>query len=594
MDLNREQRDAVSCDGDVVVTACPGSGKTRVLTARVIRGVDELGSTRERVAALTFTNRAADEIRSRLDREGVPTDSLWAGTIHSFALEWVLRPYAPYVETVRRGFSVADEYYCDRLLREIRRELGMDQYADINTAYRRDGVIENACEASEQALKLYKEALRRDKVIDYDEVLYLAYRALHENPEIAANLGAIFRLFCVDEVQDIQDLQYAILSEIYRASPTRPAMFFVGDADQSIYESLGALTKSPKEIADEFGIAELEHCELVGNYRSTQRIIDYCRLFRPNVAPSESRIETPDEHGIIVFENQTVRRDDLSEHIARIVRAALDEGIPEDGICIVAPQWGHVRSLARQLVEALPDVSFDAPGLSPLYSVRDSVWYKLARLFLTEPVPARIRSRIRCANEVLIDLEFLLGSDAPESIGSARRLLRVINQLQSAETDGMPYLRDVLTQFLENCGIAIEAHEALCESFDLFFKKAEGRSQDAAGGMPASVDSFRKIFSYPSGVVVNTCHGVKGEEFDTVIAFGLLRGFVPHWEVIINGTNAEADQRESKLLYVVASRAKRQLYFIAEYGRQTRIGSPYQTCPLLEATAFSYDDPVHT
>ena len=120
MELNREQRDAVDCDGDVVVTACPGSGKTRVLTARVIRGVDDLASKRVRVAALTFTNRAADEIRSRLDQQGVPTDHLWAGTIHSFALEWILRPYAPYAETVRRGFSVADEYFCERLLRELR------------------------------------------------------------------------------------------------------------------------------------------------------------------------------------------------------------------------------------------------------------------------------------------------------------------------------------------------------------------------------------------------------------------------------------------------------------------------------------------
>jgi len=592
MDLNREQRNAVHCDGDAVVTACPGSGKTRVLTARVIRGVNELGSARERVAALTFTNRAANEIRSRLDQEGVPTDCLWAGTIHSFALEWILRPYAPYVETVRHGFSVADEYFCDRVLRETRRSLEMDRYAEINTAYRRDGEIENASAGSERALKLYKEELRRSKVIDYDEVLYLAYRAVAENREIAANLGAIFRLFCLDEVQDIQDLQYAILSEIYRASPARPALFFVGDADQSIYESLGALTKSPQQIADEFGIVELEHFELVGNYRSTQRIIDYCRHFRPAVAPSESRTVYPHEHGHISFQNQTVHRDDLSEHIARMVRAALDSGIPEKEICIVAPQWGHVRALARQLVESLPDVSFDAPGLSPLYSVRDSVWYKLARLFLTEPLPERIRSRRRCANEVLADLEFLLASQVPGRINSARRLLRLVNQLQSAETEGIPYLRDLFAQFLEQCEIVIDAHEALRESFELFFEKAESRLDEVAGGMPASVDSFQRIFSYPSGVVVNTCHGVKGEEFETVIAFGLLKGFVPHWEVIIHGSQDEADLRESKLLYVVASRAKRQLYLIAENGRRTRKGSPYRTCPLLQAIVFNYDDPL--
>ena len=96
--LNPEQQKAVDFDLDVVITACPGSGKTRVLTARVIRGVTELKSPKERVVALTFTNRAADEIQARLDQENVPSDRLWAGTIHSFALEWVLRPYAPYCD----------------------------------------------------------------------------------------------------------------------------------------------------------------------------------------------------------------------------------------------------------------------------------------------------------------------------------------------------------------------------------------------------------------------------------------------------------------------------------------------------------------
>jgi DNA helicase-2/ATP-dependent DNA helicase PcrA len=545
---------------------------------------------KERVAALTFTNRAADEIRARLDQESVPTDCLWAGTIHAFALEWVLRPYAPYSETVRYGFSVADEYFFDRLLRKIRRQLDLNPFTEINTAYRRDGTIENASAEAESALELYKNELRRSKVIDYDEVLYLAYRLLSDNREIAANLGAIFRLFCVDELQDIQDLQYGILSEIYRTSPVRPQLFFVGDADQSIYESLGALTKSPEEIADKFGMGDPQHFEFVGNYRSTQRIVDFCRLFRPNVAQSESRIDHPEERGRISFKNQVVHKEELSGSIADLVQTALDSGVPEKEICIVAPQWAHVRALARQLVESLPDVSFDAPGLSPLYTVRDSVWFKLTKLFLTEPVYPRIRSRIHWANELLVDLEFLLGSEVPEPISSARKLLRFVNKLQSTETEGIPYLRELFTQFLERSGISLEAHEALNESFNLFFEKAESQLADSVGGMPASVESFKKIFSYPSGVVVNTCHGLKGEEFDTVIAFGLLSGYVPHWSVIIHGTEDEAYQRESKLLYVVASRAKRQLHLIAESGRQTQSGNPYQTSSLLTEIEFDYDE----
>ena len=142
-DLNPEQKAAVESDGNVVVTACPGSGKTRVLAARVVRGVCELESSRERVVALTFTNRAADEIQSRLDEEGICSDCLWAGTIHAFALEWVLRPYAPYGDVTRLGFSVADEFRSEQLIAELRAEAGLKRFDKIDTAYTRTGTNPN-------------------------------------------------------------------------------------------------------------------------------------------------------------------------------------------------------------------------------------------------------------------------------------------------------------------------------------------------------------------------------------------------------------------------------------------------------------------
>src|ERR1039457_556777 len=126
--LNPEQKIAVDYEGNVVVTACPGSGKTRVLTARVIRFLGELKSRRERVIALTFTNRAADEIQARLDQENIEADCLWAGTIHSFALEWILRPYAPYCEQLRNGFSIATEFYTEQLIEELKRSEHVGTY----------------------------------------------------------------------------------------------------------------------------------------------------------------------------------------------------------------------------------------------------------------------------------------------------------------------------------------------------------------------------------------------------------------------------------------------------------------------------------
>jgi DNA helicase II / ATP-dependent DNA helicase PcrA len=232
--LNSEQQSAVDYAGNLVVTACPGSGKTRVLTARVIRGLSELQSRRERVVALTFTNRAADEIQSRLDQENVIADQLWAGTIHSFALEWVLRPYAPYCEITRYGFSVADEFQTEQIIEELKSEAMLPAFTDISTTINRSGDQSNTDPRCRAVFERYKAKLREEKLIDYEDVLYLAYSILKANAEIAATLASIVRLICVDEVQDIQDLQFAILSEISKVAASPIALFFVGDANQSI------------------------------------------------------------------------------------------------------------------------------------------------------------------------------------------------------------------------------------------------------------------------------------------------------------------------------------------------------------------------
>ena len=211
-------------------------------------------------------------------------------------------------------------------------------------------------------------------------------------------------------------------------------------------------------------------------------------------------------------------------------------------------------------------------------------------MFLTSPSPSRTRTRIRWAKEVLADLGTLADVSLPDSIETPRRLLRMINAISSNETEGTAYLNDVFSQLLGRIGLDLGSSNALKGAFEAFFKKAENRIATTDGGMPTDVNSFRRLFRHPSGVVVSTCHGVKGEEYDTVIAFGLLRGYVPHWSAIMNGTEQMASERESKLLYVICSRAKRRLHLIAEAGRTTQRGKPYETAKLLKRVRFNYDE----
>jgi superfamily I DNA/RNA helicase len=234
--LSDEQRAAVDHPGNVFVQACPGSGKTRVLTCRVIRGLEELTSSKHRVVALTFTNRAADEIQARLDQLAISQERLWAGTIHAFALEWILRPYAAYVPRIRRGFAIADEYFTERTLNELRQQYSKPFYFRINTTRDRTGDVANRDEDAAAIFDIYNERLVQRKLLDYDDLLYSAYRLLVEIPEIAQTLASIIRLICVDEIQDTQDLQFGILSSIFLALPEpRPTLFLVGDRDQCIY-----------------------------------------------------------------------------------------------------------------------------------------------------------------------------------------------------------------------------------------------------------------------------------------------------------------------------------------------------------------------
>lgn len=180
-----------------------------------------------------------------------------------------------------------------------------------------------------------------------------------------------------------------------------------------------------------------------------------------------------------------------------------------------------------------------------------------------------------------------------EALASARSLnahkINKIGVWRIREDSGHAYHREVFAKFLRLIDLDIETCVALKEAYAGFFDKAEAHLSGSEDLIPREVESFRRLFSHPAGVVVNTCHGVKGEENDTVIAFGLLRGFVPHWDVIINHSAEAANDQESKLLYVICSRAKRRLHLISESGRQTQKRRDYQTSELLKSMTALLD-----
>src|SRR5690606_10187683 len=126
-----------------------------------------------------------------------------------------------------------------------------------------------------RVLKDYHERLQTEKLIDFELLLYYSYKLLTKHPKIKKTLSNIFSLICVDEYQDTQDLLYAIISSIVTTGEGSSNLFLVGDTDQAIYASLGGIAKSLEEIQEELNTLPIEQLTLSGNYRSTQRIIDF-------------------------------------------------------------------------------------------------------------------------------------------------------------------------------------------------------------------------------------------------------------------------------------------------------------------------------
>lgn len=580
--LNEQQRNAVTTEGHVLLTACPGSGKTRVLAFKVAYELPKIADSKKRIVALTFTNRAADEIKKRLVRIDIDPSKLWAGTIHSFCLEWILRPYASYLDELKNGFVVADEYKSEELISTLKEEYSLEYWVRITTRRLTDGSFAEPELKYHALLAEYDAILKENKLIDFDLMLFYAYRLLDRLPKIGQTLNNLFHLICVDEYQDTQELQYAILSKIISVPRSKTLLFLVGDKDQAIYGSLGGVAKTPEEIKAMFGGIKIVEKELSGNYRSTQRVIDYYRNYQTATIDIESLCEHAKESGVITF-NKSVHKDNLAEYVAQVIQENINAGIPEREICVLAPQWWLVIPMGRKLKALLPSVNFDAIGLSPLLKNKENIWFKVSRLFLVLPSPKMYLIRSRWASELAEELDGLNVQILRNVENKSKGLLKVINSISSEENDGLKYLEECFRILLQKLEVELDTYPTLRLHWEYFFESSRKRLKNPEFDYAKDIISFRRLFSHNSGVVVNTCHGIKGEEFHTVIAFGLLHGYIPNWN------EDDAENASRKLLYVICSRSKKNLHLVSETGRKTGAGRPYLMTGHLRETEFQYD-----
>lgn len=262
-------------------------------------------------------------------------------------------------------------------------------------------------------------------------------------------------------------------------------------------------------------------------------------------------------------------------------------GIHQNEICILAPWWVHIIGLTRKLIVKLPDYSFDGPSLAPFDRDRDNFWYKLSKIVLTEASPNLYIRRLRWSGEILDELH---NAGVDISKLTKKIFLKECNSIYINKANGLEYLQEFFKELFKRLNLNIDDSKMLKEHYQSFFESSQKRIERLIkDGVEYAGDIaiFKKVFQQKNGITVSTIHGIKGAEFDTVIAVGLLEDIVPHF----NDSNGQDSAK--KQLYVVSSRARKNLHLISERERYKNFGKPppeYQTTRVLAGYKFGYDE----
>lgn len=569
-ELNSKQREVCESTDNYILTACPGSGKTRTITYRIAYLQQKYEGSRLLNIAITYTNRAAEEIEHRLLAMDIDMQNVWTGTIHQFCMQFIIRPYAMYSERLRKGYRIIDEYEQREYARSIATKLGID-------CGFKDPLLNPRVKAA------YDKLLNDRKEIDFDLILYLSKELIKNNSFIAQNISFMIRSIHVDEFQDTNALQYEIIAELIKSN-NRINILFVGDVNQAIYSGLGGVAKSHREISNMCGVVFKEDI-LNGCYRSTNRIIDYYRNFEVNKTGVVSVSENKDVHGTIKY-NTSVTKENVYSEIADIINVQIANGIKENEICVIAPQWYQIYPVSNKLKSMLPTIKFDAPNISPFKTNPMNPFYLMAKLLFTE-AGVRVSVRKRVATEIINMLKTDYQIFIPESF-DGYKLLRILNSVPINDDNGVEMYKDAVSAIFNVLKIADESEKSLLETYSNFMNEVNERIK--RNSISCSYQACCNCFKEREGIVVNTIHGVKGEEYTTVIAFDLLNGHLPHWDYIIDKNKKPYRTIETKkLLYVLCSRAKQNLYLFSEKGRKTQKGYEYTATDELTCIKCVYD-----
>ncbi|MEM9840229.1 MAG: ATP-dependent helicase [Pseudomonadota bacterium] len=577
--LTDEQRKAVEYPSDMALSACPGSGKTRVIIAKLLRLAESVEETPLSIGCITYTNAAVDEIEARIKLVG--TNKLVGrceiSTIHSFCLNFILRPYGWMHPDVPQSFTILtsqmrefEEIVCaveDEVGRPIRRST-FDDYGSLRHTIKGKSAgtgIESGIVTGDTAAR-YWEFVRGRGFLDFSMILYYSLCILRSHPFVAKGIGARFAWLLIDEFQDTTDVQIAIFAHLRRHLHTQ--FFMVGDAHQSINGFAGANTTLGDCFCDHIG-ADRNHA-LSGNFRCAPQIVTPAQNLIPRDPAMEAKGLAETRKGIVDYQHVASPVTGIEDYFL----PALDDlGIAHGDAAILAPWWVHLVPVARHLREL--SVPVFGPGARP---------YKASRLYarLAEELGACIeqgsmcdpsgveKALFRLISEVMGQTRFdLFSYDGRRTsltlIAEAKRLAAIHEGAVAWLEASSVAMGDILARGEWITGSAAKALEASVENMK---SDMEGRVD-----LDNMVIADLGIFANPSRAIkLITMHTAKGREYEAVAIINANDGHIPFFAITGDPAKVEEAQR---LFYVGITRAKRYLLVLSDQGDRRNVPSRF-------------------
>ena len=620
--LNNEQREAVFCtEGPLLMLAGAGSGKTRSLTHRIAYLIEEKGVAPWNILAITFTNKAAQEMRERVDAlVGYGSEDIWISTFHATCSR-ILRRHIDLLG-YDRNFTIYDASDQKSLMKEVLKEMKIDTkqfperavMSEISSAkneykspldYRNEYGSNFRNQRIADIYERYQKRLKENNALDFDDLLVKMVDLFQTNPEVLEHYQDRFQYIMVDEYQDTNTVQFLLVSLLAKKYRN---LCVVGDDDQSIYKFRGANIYNILNFEKVFPDAQVIRLEQ--NYRSTQNILNAANgVIANNKGRKEKKLWTENQKGELVHFKQYDSEYDEADGVVAGINFLAMRGVQYKDMAILYRTNAQSRIFEEKLKQRnipyaiVRGISFyDRKEIKDLMSylkVVDSGMDDLSvKRIINVPKRGIGQTTINRLQEfaILNQMSFLdavfNADEIPEVARALAKLHKFADMIEEfREYAGEHEISELLEHILdvtqykaeleaEGTDESISRLEDIEELFnDITYYEEEEENPNlrdflAEKDMYTLNAGIDNLEDENNKVLLMTLHNAKGLEFDNVFLGGMEEGVFPGFGAMLSGDESEIEE-ERRLCYVGITRAKERLFLSAAKRRMLRGQTQY-------------------